>query len=167
MKKIIFVLMVMFSVLAQGQTIEHKADSLNFNDLIIFDSQGNILMTSDLFLLAGNIFFADNQPAFWGADLDLQINYSGSGNYITSLNDNSFYFANGGLGKWSFSNGGAEAFKVHNGNTTSFNDHIVNGNVTAGADSTKGVILHDSAGIKWRLKVQTNGTVEADSTGLN
>lgn len=35
------------------------------------------------------------------------------------------------------------------------------------ADSTVGIVLVASDGTLWRLKVQTNGTVESDSTGLN
>ncbi len=40
------------------------------------------------------------------------------------------------------------------------------GSLTA-TDSTTSVILKDSAGKKWKLRIYTNGAVVADSTGLN
>jgi hypothetical protein len=41
------------------------------------------------------------------------------------------------------------------------------GSVVTATDSTTSVILKDSAGKKWLLRVYTNGGLKADSTGLN
>ncbi len=43
---------------------------------------------------------------------------------------------------------------------------ILAGSVTA-SDSSTSVILKDSGGKKWKIKVNTQGVVSADSTGLN
>lgn len=42
----------------------------------------------------------------------------------------------------------------------------ITGSVTA-TDSTTSAILKDSAGKKWKLKINTEGIISADSTGLN
>ncbi len=43
---------------------------------------------------------------------------------------------------------------------------VLGGSVTA-SDSSTSVILKDSGGKKWKIKVNTQGVVSADSTGLN
>lgn len=49
---------------------------------------------------------------------------------------------------------------------TSTGATIITGSVTA-TDSTTSAILKDSVGKKWKLKINTEGVISADSTGLN
>lgn len=49
---------------------------------------------------------------------------------------------------------------------TNVGAHIMTGSSTA-TDSTTSIVLKDSAGKKWKLRVYTNGAILADSTGLN
>jgi len=90
----------------------------------------------------------------------------GSGNYNTDPNtsadivfQNDEYVSN--------SVDGTLNFGAANITTTG---QVSTGNLTSNqvfADSTVGPVLVASDGTLWRLKVQTNGTVESDSTGLN
>lgn len=55
---------------------------------------------------------------------------------------------------------------VTSGIITSLQSTEINGQLTA-KDSSSTVILKDSDNIKWKLKVNTEGVISVDSTGLN
>lgn len=95
----------------------------------------------------------------------------GSGNYgsdpnptadITFQNDE--YISNSTDGTISF--GAANLNSTGTSTFTTLGATTVSGSVSA-TDSTTSLILKDSAGKKWKLRVNTQGVIRADSTGLN